>query len=36
MPAEESVRLSWMMHIAADRGTVTVDDYYQIEFEGFR
>jgi len=33
---EEAAGLSWMMHIAADRGTVTVDDYYQIEFEGFR
>jgi hypothetical protein len=33
---EEAAGLSWRMHVAVDKGTVTVDDYYELRFDGFQ
>jgi hypothetical protein len=33
---EEAAGLAWTMHVAADSGTVTVDDYYELRFDGFQ
>ncbi len=32
----EAAGLSWRMHVAVDKGTVTVDDYYELRFDGFQ
>jgi hypothetical protein len=33
---EEAVGRAWRMHVAVDKGTVTLDEYYQLSFDGYQ